>query len=179
MGLFALGALLGQGLLTGGARAQTVVVICHMPGTPAEQTLAIPPQALNGHLRHGDTLGPCEGATTETTPTTTETTPTTTETTPTTTGTTPTTTETTPTTTETTPTTTETTPTTTETTPTETIPGGGAGGGGSGGGSGSSSVAQAQGELPFTGLPVWALLLTAGGLLTGGLLLLRRGHGEP
>jgi hypothetical protein len=165
MGLFALGALLGQGLLTGGARAQTVVVICHMPGTPAEQTLAIPPQALNGHLRHGDTLGPCEGATTETTPTTTETTPTTTETTPTTTGTTP--------------TTTETTPTTTETTPTETIPGGGAGGGGSGGGSGSSSVAQAQGELPFTGLPVWALLLTAGGLLTGGLLLLRRGHGEP
>jgi hypothetical protein len=166
MGLFALGALLGQGLLTGGARAQTVVVICHMPGTPAEQTLAIPPQALNGHLRHGDTLGPCEGATTETTPTTTETTPTTTETTPTTT--------------ETTPTTTETTPTTTETTPTETIPGGGAGGGGSGGGSGStSSVAQAQGELPFTGLPVWALLLTAGGLLTGGLLLLRRGHGEP
>ena len=151
MGLFALGALLGQGLLTGGARAQTVLVICHMPGTPGEQTLAIPPQALNGHLRHGDTLGPCEGATTETTPTTTGTTPTTTET----------------------------TPTTTETTPTETIPGGGAGGGGSGGGSGSSSVAQAQGELPFTGLPVWALLLTAGGLLTGGLLLLRRGHGEP
>jgi hypothetical protein len=152
IGLFALGAMLGLGLLTGGARAQTVVVICHMPGTPAEQTLAIPPQALNGHLRHGDTLGPCEGATTETTPTTTETTPTTTET----------------------------TPTTTETTPTETIPGGGAGGGGSGGGSGStSSVAQAQGELPFTGLPVWALLLTAGGLLTGGLLLLRRGHGEP
>jgi hypothetical protein len=118
------------------------------------------------------------GTTTETTPTTTETTPTTTETTPTTT-------ETTPTTTETTPTSTETTPTTTETMPTETTPGGGgggSGGGGSGGGGGGagggSTVAQPQGELPLTGLPVWALLLAAGGLLAGGLVLLRRGRSE-
>jgi hypothetical protein len=117
--------------------------------------------------------------------TTTETTPTTTETTPT--ETTPTTTETTPTTTETTPTTTETTPTTTETTPTDTTPGGGAGGGGSGGGGsgggdgagGGSTVAQPQGELPLTGLSVWTLLAVAGGLLAGGLLLLRRGRSEP
>jgi hypothetical protein len=117
---------------------------------------------------------PSVTTTTETTPTTTETTPTTETTTP-------------PT--ETTPTTTETTPTTTETTPTETTPGGGASGGGSGGGGSGdgdgtggagdgSTVAQRQGELPFTGFPVWTLLLIAGGLLAGGLVLLRRGPSE-
>jgi len=37
------------------------VVICHKPGTPAEQTMTIPEQALQGHLRHGDTIGPCDG----------------------------------------------------------------------------------------------------------------------
>lgn len=36
------------------------VVICHKPGTPAQQTLTIPVEALDGHLGHGDTLGPCE-----------------------------------------------------------------------------------------------------------------------
>jgi hypothetical protein len=36
------------------------VIICHKPGTPAQQTLAIPINALNGHLGHGDTIGPCE-----------------------------------------------------------------------------------------------------------------------
>ena len=36
------------------------VTICHMPGEPAEKTLRIPLQALNGHLGHGDTLGICQ-----------------------------------------------------------------------------------------------------------------------
>ena len=35
------------------------VTICHQPGMPAEQTLTIPSTALNGHLGHGDTEGPC------------------------------------------------------------------------------------------------------------------------
>jgi hypothetical protein len=38
------------------------VTICHQPGTPAEQTQTIPISALEGHLGHGDTEGPC-GAT--------------------------------------------------------------------------------------------------------------------
>jgi hypothetical protein len=37
----------------------TFVTICHKPGTPAEQTKTIPQAALNGHLGHGDTTGPC------------------------------------------------------------------------------------------------------------------------
>lgn len=37
----------------------TKVIICHKPGTPAEQTKVIPTPALRGHLRHGDTLGAC------------------------------------------------------------------------------------------------------------------------
>ena len=35
------------------------VTICHKPGTPAEKTLTIPLSALDGHLGHGDTVGPC------------------------------------------------------------------------------------------------------------------------
>lgn len=35
------------------------VVICHKPGTPAQQTLVLPESALAGHLRRGDTQGPC------------------------------------------------------------------------------------------------------------------------
>ena len=35
------------------------VTICHKPGTPAEMTKVLPLSALNGHLGHGDTLGPC------------------------------------------------------------------------------------------------------------------------
>lgn len=34
-------------------------IICHKPGTPAEKTKALPAPAIPGHLRHGDTLGPC------------------------------------------------------------------------------------------------------------------------
>jgi hypothetical protein len=37
----------------------TFVTICHKPNTPAEQTKSIPESALNGHLGHGDTMGPC------------------------------------------------------------------------------------------------------------------------
>jgi hypothetical protein len=36
------------------------VTICHKPGTPAEQTKRVPRSALQAHLGHGDTLGPCE-----------------------------------------------------------------------------------------------------------------------
>ena len=39
--------------------AEAFVTICHKPGTPAEQTKTIPESALNGHLGHGDTMGPC------------------------------------------------------------------------------------------------------------------------
>ena len=34
-------------------------VICHKPGTPAEQTLLVPQSALDGHIAHGDYKGPC------------------------------------------------------------------------------------------------------------------------
>jgi hypothetical protein len=36
------------------------VTICHKPGTPAEETKTVPRSALQGHLGHGDTLGPCK-----------------------------------------------------------------------------------------------------------------------
>lgn len=80
---------------TGTTTGHTPVTFCHKPGTPAEQELTTDDDGfLEGHLGHGDTLGPCPTTTTtETTPTdtiptipttTTETTPT--ETTPTTPG---------------------------------------------------------------------------------------------
>ncbi|MBI2358955.1 MAG: amidohydrolase family protein [Deltaproteobacteria bacterium] len=34
-------------------------MICHRPGTPAEQVLRVSGSAVKGHLAHGDTLGPC------------------------------------------------------------------------------------------------------------------------
>lgn len=39
--------------------AEVKIKICHKPGTPAEKTLKVPPQALPGHLGHGDTIGSC------------------------------------------------------------------------------------------------------------------------
>ena len=37
------------------------VIICHKPGTSAEQTMRVPWTALSGHLGHGDTIGrPCQ-----------------------------------------------------------------------------------------------------------------------
>jgi hypothetical protein len=58
--------------------------ICHKPGTPDEQTKEVPKSAVDGHLRHGDHLRPCESTTTTTTaaPTTTTTSTTSTSTTP-------------------------------------------------------------------------------------------------
>lgn len=37
----------------------TPVVICHKPGTPAQQELTVDDDAVPAHLAHGDTLGPC------------------------------------------------------------------------------------------------------------------------
>ena len=36
-----------------------MVTICHQPGTPSEQTLTVPVEAVRAHLAHGDYLGPC------------------------------------------------------------------------------------------------------------------------
>lgn len=36
------------------------IAICHKPGTPAEKTLRIPIKGLDGHLSHGDLIGPCQ-----------------------------------------------------------------------------------------------------------------------
>jgi hypothetical protein len=49
----------GQGNGKGGG--QTKVTLCHKPGTPAEKTLTVPQPAVDAHLGHGDTLGPCGG----------------------------------------------------------------------------------------------------------------------
>lgn len=50
-------------LTTAGASGQPPgqdkVEICHKPGTPAEKTMHVPPPAVPGHLRHGDSEGPC------------------------------------------------------------------------------------------------------------------------
>jgi hypothetical protein len=35
------------------------VLVCHKPGTPAQQTLSIASPAVAAHLRHGDHLGAC------------------------------------------------------------------------------------------------------------------------
>lgn len=52
----------GHGNDNGGGH--TPITVCHKPGTPAEQQLTFDDNALgrilvNGHLGHGDTLGPC------------------------------------------------------------------------------------------------------------------------
>jgi hypothetical protein len=41
----------------------SMVTLCHKPGTPAEQTMTLPASAVDGHLGHGDILGPCPEAT--------------------------------------------------------------------------------------------------------------------
>lgn len=43
----------------GPAARNDPVVICHKPGTPAQQTLTVPEAALGGHLGHGDRRGAC------------------------------------------------------------------------------------------------------------------------
>jgi len=37
----------------------TPVTICHKPGTPAEHTITVDDDAVQAHLAHGDSLGPC------------------------------------------------------------------------------------------------------------------------
>jgi len=39
--------------------ATAKVTICHKPGTPSEKTIEVPEAAVSGHLKHGDSLGPC------------------------------------------------------------------------------------------------------------------------
>lgn len=46
--------------LTGAAKHDTVV-ICHVPADP-DETMEIPENALNGHLRHGDYVGSCQSS---------------------------------------------------------------------------------------------------------------------
>jgi hypothetical protein len=41
------------------ASAEDKVTICHKPGTPAQKTMDVPADAVDGHLGHGDTLGSC------------------------------------------------------------------------------------------------------------------------
>jgi hypothetical protein len=38
----------------------SLVTICHKPGTPAQKTMAVAVESLDGHLAHGDTVGSCE-----------------------------------------------------------------------------------------------------------------------
>ena len=40
-------------------RANDPVVICHKPGTPAQQLIVVDDNAVPAHLRHGDFLGSC------------------------------------------------------------------------------------------------------------------------
>ncbi len=42
-----------------GQQSPPRVTICHKPGTPAQKTMTLPQPAVQGHLGHGDTLGPC------------------------------------------------------------------------------------------------------------------------
>jgi hypothetical protein len=56
----ALGSSEIQALFEAGSAGKCkLVTICHKPGTRAQKTLVIPVQALEGHLGHGDTIGPC------------------------------------------------------------------------------------------------------------------------
>jgi len=57
--------LAGGGVLVatgaGRTRAKPVekVTLCHKPGTPAAKTLTVADRAVEAHLAHGDSLGPC------------------------------------------------------------------------------------------------------------------------
>lgn len=49
-----------DGVLTQPGADDGAVAICHKPGTPAQKTMAVAVAALDGHLAHGDLVGPCE-----------------------------------------------------------------------------------------------------------------------
>jgi len=51
------GITIYQDVFAGGGK----VMICHKPGTPAENSLMVSQSAVRAHLAHGDTEGPCNG----------------------------------------------------------------------------------------------------------------------
>jgi len=51
------GITIYQDVFAGGGK----VMICHKPGTPAENSLMVSQSAVRAHLAHGDTEGPCIG----------------------------------------------------------------------------------------------------------------------
>ena len=51
--------VMGMSAVAPAMAAPTLVEICHKPGTPAEMTMNVPEQAVDGHLGHGDGLGAC------------------------------------------------------------------------------------------------------------------------
>jgi hypothetical protein len=53
------GRVQAQTHANGGEHGSTRTTICHQPGTPDEKTLEVDDNALQGHLEHGDTDGPC------------------------------------------------------------------------------------------------------------------------
>lgn len=44
-----------------GSQEEEKIIICHKPGSPNERTLEVSAAAVNAHVAHGDTLGPCGG----------------------------------------------------------------------------------------------------------------------
>ncbi len=42
-----------------GEQSPPRITVCHKPGTPAEKTMTLPAPAVQAHLGHGDTPGPC------------------------------------------------------------------------------------------------------------------------
>lgn len=58
-----LGLIAGTGAFAASRTTQAKpagkVTLCHKPGTPAQKTLIVSANAVNGHLGHGDSLGAC------------------------------------------------------------------------------------------------------------------------
>ena len=42
-----------------GQQSPPRATVCHKPGTPAQKTMTLPQPAVQAHLGHGDTPGPC------------------------------------------------------------------------------------------------------------------------
>lgn len=57
--LVVLAVLVAFVAIPAGAAPKQKATVCHKPGTPAQQTLEIAPEAVPGHLGHGDYKGPC------------------------------------------------------------------------------------------------------------------------
>ena len=50
-----------DGQAEGSIEEDEKITICHKPGTAEEQSLIVSANALDAHISHGDTSGPCEG----------------------------------------------------------------------------------------------------------------------